>query len=219
MILRALTVLFCWLNLAAPAAAQVWKYVDAHGVTHFTNEAIPHGEQIIAAEPPPGRPVQLASLPEKQVLRTIQHAESRPGYKQAQTPMMAAARAHGLDYALIKAVAVTESAFNPNAISHKGAIGLMQIMPATAAQYGLIAEPGRPVSQKLKEPELNIQIGTLHLAELTRLYPGRLDLVLAAYNAGQGAVSRAGNQIPNYRETQDYVRKVMALYAVLQTRG
>jgi soluble lytic murein transglycosylase-like protein len=219
MMLRTLLVLFCWLTLAAPAAAQVWKYVDAQGVTHFTNEAIPQGQQIIAGDTPPSHLVPLTPLPEKQLLRTIQHAESMPGYKQAQTPMMAAAKAHGLDYALVKAVAVTESAFNPNAISHKGAIGLMQIMPATAAQYGLSAEPGRPVSQKLQEPELNIQIGTRHLAGLTRLYPGRLDLALAAYNAGQGAVRRAGNQIPNYRETQDYVRKVMAVYMALQARG
>jgi soluble lytic murein transglycosylase-like protein len=75
------------------------------------------------------------------------------------------------------------------------------------------------VVQKLKEPGLNIQVGTRHLAELTRLYPGRMDLVLAAYNAGQGAVSRAGHQIPNYRETQNYVRKVLAMYKLLQTRS
>jgi soluble lytic murein transglycosylase-like protein len=124
-----------------------------------------------------------------------------------------------LDYALVKAVTATESAFNPNAISHKGAVGLMQIMPATAAQYGVRSEPGVSVTQKLKAPDVNIQIGTRLLADLFRLYPDRIDLVLAAYNAGQGAVSRAGHQIPNYRETQNYVRKVLAVYKVLQSRN
>jgi soluble lytic murein transglycosylase-like protein len=95
----------------------------------------------------------------------------------------------------------------------------MQIMPATATQYGVRPEPGVSISQKLKVPDVNIQVGTRLLADLFRLYPGRVDLVLAAYNAGQGAVSRAGNQIPNYRETQNYVRKVLAVYKILQSRS
>ena len=204
------------------AWAQVWKYVDAQGVTHFTNEATAHGQQIIAGDSDGrGKPLPhdlSPELSEKLALRAIHYAEAMPAYRQAQPKMQAAAQTHGLDYALVKAVAATESAFNPNAVSHKGAVGLMQIMPSTASQYGLKAEPGRPITQRLKEPELNIHMGTRHLAGLTRLYPGRLDLALAAYNAGQGAVSRAGNQIPNYRETQDYVRKVLAIYKVLQTR-
>jgi len=223
MLFRPLLVCLPMLCLMPSAMAQVWKYVDAQGVTHFTNEATSQGQQIIAADHD-GRgkllPNELSpELSEKNALRAIQHAEAMPGYRHAQSSMQAAAQAHGLDYALVKAVATTESAFNPNAVSHKGAVGLMQIMPSTAAQYGLKAEPGRPVAQQLKEPELNLHMGARHLAGLTRMYPGRLDLALAAYNAGQGAVSRAGNQIPNYRETQDYVRKVLAIYKVLQTRG
>ncbi len=209
------------LCLAAPASAQVWKYVDDQGVTHFTNEPVAKGLLIIAGDAKPvslGAP-DLGALPEDQALRTLNFVESQTGYKDTQAQLMAAAQTHGLDYALVKAVTATESAFNPNAISHKGAVGLMQIMPATAAQYGVRPEPGVAVTQKLKVPDVNIQIGTRLLADLFRLYPGRIDLVLAAYNAGQGAVSRAGHQIPNYRETQNYVRKVLAVYKVLQSRN
>lgn len=209
---------FC---LAAPASAQVWKYVDDQGVTHFTNEPVAQGLLIIAADPKPANrgPADLGPLPEDQALRTLNFVESQASYKDTQAQLMAAAQTHGLDYALVKAVTATESAFNPNAISHKGAVGLMQIMPATAAQYGVRSEPGVSVTQKLKVPDVNIQIGTRLLADLFRLYPDRIDLVLAAYNAGQGAVSRAGHQIPNFRETQHYVRKVLAVYKVLKSRS
>lgn len=215
MLVRSLVFSLVVACLHVPALAQVWKYVDSNGVTHFTNEAVSSGQQIISAY---GQS-SLGDLPEKQAVRTLAKAEASSAYKDAQPHLQAAAQAHGLDYALVKAVAATESAFNANAVSPKGAVGLMQVMPATAAQYGLSPEPGRPLAQKLKEPEANVQVGTRYLADLIRLYPGRLDLALAAYNAGQGAVSRAGHQIPNYRETQDYVRKVMAVYKVLQARG
>lgn len=209
------------LCLAAPASAQVWKYVDDQGVTHFTNEPVTQGVLVIAADAKPASrgTADLGALPEDQALRTLNFVESQASYKDNQAQLMAAAQTHGLDYALVKAVTATESAFNPNAISHKGAVGLMQIMPATAAQYGVRSEPGVSVTQKLKAPDVNIQVGTRLLADLFRLYPDRIDLVLAAYNAGQGAVSRAGHQIPNYRETQNYVRKVLAVYKVLQSRN
>lgn len=209
------------LLLAAPASAQVWKYVDDQGVTHFTNEPVAQGLLIIAADPKPANrgPADLGPLPEDQALRTLNFVESQASYKDTQAQLMAAAQTHGLDYALVKAVTATESAFNPNAISNKGAVGLMQIMPATAAQYGVRSEPGVSVTQKLKVPDVNIQVGTRLLADLFRLYPDRIDLVLAAYNAGQGAVSRAGHQIPNFRETQHYVRKVLAVYKVLKSRS
>jgi len=213
------------LSAATPCLAQVWKYVDDQGVTHFTNQPVTQGLLIIAADPKPTirspspSPADLGTLPEDQALRTLNFVESRANYKDTQAQLMAAAQTHGLDYALVKAVTATESAFNPNAVSHKGAVGLMQIMPATAAQYGVRSEPGVSVTQKLKAPEVNIQVGTRLLADLFRLYPDRIDLVLAAYNAGQGAVSRAGHQIPNYRETQHYVRKVLAVYNVLKSRN
>jgi soluble lytic murein transglycosylase-like protein len=101
-------------------------------------------------------------------------------------------------------------------VSPKGAVGLMQIMPATAERYGVTADKKTPVEKKLTDPRTNIKTGTRYLRYLLDLFPGRLELALAAYNAGEGAVQRAGNQIPNYRETQNYVKTVMQLYAMLR---
>jgi soluble lytic murein transglycosylase-like protein len=114
---------------------------------------------------------------------------------------------------------VTESAFDSKAVSHKGAVGLMQIMPATARRYGVHPEPGSPVSVKLTDPEVNIQTGTRYLADLLRLFGGQTELAVAAYNAGENAVVRAGNRIPEFKETQSYVKKVMSVYRLLQTRS
>ena len=105
----------------------------------------------------------------------------------------------GIDDSLVKAVIYTESYFNPNATSHKGASGLMQLMPATAAKYGI---------SDLYNPKQNIIAGIKHLKYLMTLYPNNLKHVLAAYNAGENAVNKY-NGIPPYRETQGYVKKVM----------
>ena len=91
--------------------------------------------------------------------------------------------------------------------------------PATARRYGVQSEPGVSVAHKLTDPELNIQTGSRYLADLLRLYGGQTELALAAYNAGEGAVARAGNHIPNYSETRQYVKKVMSVYRVLQPRS
>ena len=108
------------------------------------------------------------------------------------------AREHGLAPELIKAVALVESGFDTHAVSPKGAQGLMQLMPATARQYG--------VSDAF-DPLQNLRAGTIHLRKLLAEFDGDLTLALAAYNAGSGAVRRHGG-VPAYRETQEYVRKV-----------
>ena len=108
------------------------------------------------------------------------------------------AREHGLAPELIKAVALVESGFDTHAVSPKGAQGLMQLMPATARQYG--------VSDAF-DPLQNLRAGTIHLRKLMDEFDGDLTLALAAYNAGAGAVRRHGG-VPDYRETQEYVRKV-----------
>ena len=105
----------------------------------------------------------------------------------------------GIDDSLVKAVIYTESYFNPNATSHKGASGLMQLMPATAAKYGV---------SDIYNPKQNIIAGIKHLKYLMTLFPNKLEHVLAAYNAGENAVNKY-NGIPPYRETQGYVKKVM----------
>lgn len=106
---------------------------------------------------------------------------------------------YGIDESLVKAVIYTESYFNPNATSKKGASGLMQLMPATAEKYGV---------SDLYNPHQNIVAGIKHLSYLMTLFPNNLKHVLAAYNAGENAVNKY-NGIPPYRETQGYVKKVM----------
>ena len=115
----------------------------------------------------------------------------------------AASKATGVDDAWLRAIAHAESAFNETAVSPKGAQGVMQLMPATAKQYG-VKDPFEAVE--------SITGGALHLKYLIRLYSGDMTLVAAAYNAGVGAVTRYGG-VPPYKETQAYVAKVEALHA------
>jgi soluble lytic murein transglycosylase-like protein len=110
---------------------------------------------------------------------------------------------YGVDPYFIYCVIHQESGFSSTAVSSKGAQGLMQLMPGTAARYGVM---------NANDPAQNIMGGTRYLKDLLRLFPGRIDLVLAGYNAGEGAVIRYGQTIPPYKETQDYVRLISLRY-------
>jgi soluble lytic murein transglycosylase-like protein len=110
---------------------------------------------------------------------------------------------HQIDAALVHAIIDVESKFNANAMSPKGAIGLMQLMPSTARRYG-----GGDIS----DPARNIELGILHLKRMLSLYRGNLVLALSAYNAGEGVVAKYGNRIPPYRETMLYVPAVLARF-------
>lgn len=112
------------------------------------------------------------------------------------------ARARGLDPELVHAVVRAESAYRPDAVSAKGAIGLMQVMPATGRRFGVT---------DLDVPESNLKAGTAYLRHLLDLFDN-VPLALAAYNAGEGAVMRSGNRIPPYRETQGYVQGILRDY-------
>ena len=92
----------------------------------------------------------------------------------------------------------------------------MQVIPDTAARFGVMGDPKRSIEQKLKDPAINVPVSARYVRYLQTLFPGRTDLVVAAYNAGEGAVQRYGNKIPPYKETQNYVKTVMTLYASLQ---
>jgi soluble lytic murein transglycosylase-like protein len=113
-----------------------------------------------------------------------------------------AAARHGVDANLVRAVIKVESNFDPHAVSRKGALGLMQLMPSTAQSMNVT---------NAFDPEQNVDAGVRHLKSLLDNYNGDLELSLAAYNAGSKAVERS-NGIPPYRETRDYVRKITGLY-------
>jgi soluble lytic murein transglycosylase-like protein len=113
-----------------------------------------------------------------------------------------AAERHNVDPALVRAVIETESNWNPSAVSRKGAGGLMQLIPTTAQRFG---------ANDVFNPKQNVDAGVHYLKTLLERYNGNLDLALAAYNAGEGAVDRA-HGVPSYRETRNYVQKVQDAY-------
>ena len=113
-----------------------------------------------------------------------------------------AAARHNVDPNLVRAVIKVESNFNPNAVSRKGAMGLMQLMPQTARQLN-VSNPF--------DPEQNVDAGVRHLKQLMESYGGDVKLTLAAYNAGQGTVARSGG-VPHFRETRNYVKRITQLY-------
>lgn len=145
-------------------------------------------------------------------LRLLEGGRVRPDSSKTHAmlldPMIAnAARRHGHDANLLKAIIHVESRFNPNALSSKGAIGLMQVMPATGLRMG-VREP----DAKLFDPATNLDAGARYLRILMDMFNGQAELAIAAYNAGEGAVLRHGGKIPPYPETVSYVRDVMAQY-------
>ena len=208
--------------LLAPAVhAEVWGFVDEKGVAHFAAERLDEryqlffrgGESFDTARDL-ARP-RAVNVPTAQP-KLLAFFEISPSYRQVKHHLREAAKAHGLDYELLQALIATESGFDTGAISPKGAVGLMQVMPATAERFGVTRDRQTTVEKKLTDPRTNIKTGSRYLRYLIDMFPGRLELALAAYNAGEGAVQRAGNKVPNYRETQNYVKTVLQLYASLK---
>jgi hypothetical protein len=181
-----LTVGVC-VGLATPASAQIYSWQDDHGTmvlsdrpradkTGMTTYAVTGSKAFRAT-----RAMQISSKSELYEDSITRHAAS-----------------NGLSPDLVRAVIQVESAFNPMAISPKGAMGLMQLMPATANELG-VRDPFHP--------DQNIGAGTKYLKQLLDRYDHKIELALAAYNAGPGNVEKYGD-VPPFRETQTYVRKV-----------
>ena len=223
---------------ALPAVADVWGYIDAKNVAHFSTEKLDesyelffkHGESFsteksdkpLAAHSKAGTgtgnyqvPVGGAHAPAKLLV----FFDISPNYKAVKHLIKDAAQMHGIDYELLQALIATESGFDTFAVSPKGAVGLMQLMPPTAERYGVKADKKTPIEKKLTDPKTNIKAGASYLRDLIKMFPGQLELAVAAYNAGEGAVQRAGNKIPNYPETKNYVKTVMQLYGHLKPPG
>lgn len=202
---RVATALMLVVFAGGVQAQSVWQFVDRDGVTHMGN----------TAQPPSRGVIWLDQVPQA---RAGQTKERVPGalrlsrYQEARPYLEAAAMSAAIDPALVIAVAAAESAFNANAVSSKGALGLMQVMPATAERYGVARPSVSGVEHAAMEPKTNAHIGSSYLADLLRMFDGDKELALAAYNAGEGAVMKYGRKIPPYPETQKYVGKVMQLY-------
>jgi soluble lytic murein transglycosylase-like protein len=141
------------------------------------------------------QPVESAPLPNALQGRSFSPQEIDAAIDQA-------ASRHNVDPNLVRAVIKVESNFNPNAVSRKGAMGLMQLMPQTARQLN-VANPF--------DPQQNVDAGVRHLKQLMENYGGDVKLTLAAYNAGQGAVARSAG-VPHFAETRNYVKRITQLY-------
>lgn len=188
--------------VGTPALADIFMFKDERGVVHFTN--IPNGDKrfrLVRKEESTSDYTRAAGMPQY-VLPT---AELIKRY----SPIIAtASKAHNVDVALVHAVITAESGYNPSAVSRAGARGLMQLMPETAKRFGV---------QNIHDPTENIHGGVKYLRELLTMFNGNRELAVAAYNAGENAVIRAGHRIPAYPETMHYVPKVLGLYKKFQT--
>ena len=205
---------YCWLILVAvsvlhgamfPASgqAELYKYVK-NGIVHYSN--VPPGNQSYTVIGKASTPAVEVSAPTRRIVREI--APSRSRSSSSSVPYLdliqQIAKSYDLNPELVKAVIKIESNFNPKAVSPKGAKGLMQLMPATAKRFGVT---------DAFDPEDNIRGGVKYLAFLFDEFGEQnLDLVLAGYNAGENAVHKYGKEIPPYKETQQYVKKVKAVF-------
>jgi hypothetical protein len=200
---------------AAAARAELWGFVDGAGVAHLATEQVDsryslvHGEQRDDARVP-GKSDGSAGL--------LTWLDIAPEVKAVQPWLREAARTSGVDMELLKALIAVESGFNAKAVSPRGAIGLMQITPQTADRYASPAEAKRPAKERLLDARLNILTGARMLADLTRRF-GRIDIALAAWNAGEGAVRKYGGAMPPIAETEAHVHLVLELYWALLQRS
>jgi soluble lytic murein transglycosylase-like protein len=200
---------------SAGGHADIYGYVDEQGVSHFSAEKSDARYQLLVLGNQFGSLDLDYARPGKQQApsRLIQH----PNLKTYEPLLKRASTDYAVGLALLKAVMAAESGFDPDAVSPKGAIGLMQVMPMTAQRYGLLGDKNKSLEQKLRDPKTNIRLGARYRADLFKLYPRQPSLVLASYNAGEGAVQRYNNKIPPYPETRDYVQLVTQLYHVYRS--
>ena len=187
-LLTITSIILCML-FSQVSSADIYRYIDESGKVHYGDRRL-HKEY---------KPIEYTWKGWVEVKYYKNYKENRKLF----SPYIdEAATMHRIDAKLIHAVIHTESYYNPIIESRAGAVGLMQLMPATAQRFGVTNR---------KSPRQSIQAGTRYLRILLDEF-GDLKLALAAYNAGEGTVRRYGNKIPPYPETQNYVKKVLRLY-------
>lgn len=194
-IAKLMTVLMGML-LAAASQATIYKYTDAEGRVYFSDEPMRGNYRLLQKYGSNGRA-------RKKGTSRVDFSAAKANRLRFSPLIETVAKETLLRPELLHAVVQAESAYDPHAVSRKGAVGLMQLMPATAQRYG--------VSDR-RNPQQNLRGGANYLKDLLIQFNYDLKLAIAAYNAGENAVIRSGNKIPNYRETQNYVTKVLRFY-------
>ncbi|MBG7618631.1 lytic transglycosylase domain-containing protein [Herbaspirillum sp. AP02] len=197
----------------------VYRYTDADGAVHFYAQTLDDPDKLMASSASllnhPGSKEAITPADPPFVRTMLAHRDAR----KYDSLLSEAAGEFGLDAALLKAVMTAESGFNAGAVSSKGAIGLMQIMPDTAERYGLQGDRRKSLHQKLVDPKINIRLAARYLRDLMGMFPQHVELAIASYNAGEGTVQKYGNKIPPYPETQGYVRLVSRFYELYRPPG
>lgn len=203
--------------IAPLAHADIYGYVDSSGDTHFSTEKIDARYQIFIKGDRSFDSSELTVTAPKPLQSVMFKALTQhPNLKKYEALLTAAAKEFKVDAALMKAMMAAESGFNPAAMSPKGAIGLMQIMPATAERYGIEGDAKASIQQKLTDPKTNLRLAARYLRDLNQLFPNQQHLIIASYNAGEGAVQKYRNQVPPYLETRNYVQLVTQFYQFYQ---
>ena len=172
-------------------AVEIYRYVDSKGRVHLTDRPPHNGYRL------------MQNVGKKSAMPRINYRDKEANRKRFTGKIAEVARQYRVPEELIHAVITVESAYDPNAVSRAGAVGLMQLMPATAKRYGVANR---------RDPSANLTGGIRYLKDLLLLFDSNLELALAGYNAGEKAVEKFGNRVPPFAETQNYVRKVLELY-------
>ncbi|MDY7548102.1 lytic transglycosylase domain-containing protein [Glaciimonas sp. CA11.2] len=216
-----LSLTFMSVLVTVNARADIYGFIDEQGVGHFATEKITDRYQLYMRGNATFDSSNFFSHKDQRVVGLDSNFTKTPlyrylsqhaGTKKFEAIVNQAAKEFSLEPALLKAVMAAESGFNPAAVSPKGAVGLMQIMPDTAERYGVISDKKKTVQEKLSDPRTNIRLGARYLRDLILLFPYKQELVIASYNAGEGAVRKYKNQIPPFPETRNYVQIVAQFY-------